>query len=80
VQRDAHSGTVAMLLKVDHLVNGSSTDPAYFRARARTYRSCAGAAGDAVIHEELLRLARTYERMAVDAEIAHKASAADHGV
>ena len=67
-----------MLRKAEHLVNSNSTDPAYFRARARKYRSCAGAAGDAVIHEELLRLARIYERMAADAEIVRKASATDH--
>lgn len=67
-----------MLLKADHLVNCNSTDPAYFRARARNYRSCAGQAGDAVIHQELLRLAHTYERMAIDAEIERQASAAEH--
>ena len=67
-----------MLLKADHLVNGNSTDPAYFRARARKFRCCAGAAGDAAIHQELLRLAQTYERMTVDAEIERRASAAGH--
>jgi hypothetical protein len=50
------------------LVNHASIDPAYFRARARTFRHCAGEEGDAVVYEELLRLARIYERMAKDAE------------
>ena len=50
------------------LVNRASTDPAYCRARARVFRHCAGDSGDAVVYEELLRLARIYERMAKDAE------------
>jgi hypothetical protein len=67
-----------MLLAGEDLVNSNSTDPAYFRARARTYRRCAGEAGDGVIHQELLRLAQVYERMAIDAEIEGKANAARH--
>ena len=67
-----------MLLGTANLVNSTSVDPAYFRARARKYRGCAGQAGDAVIHDELLRLAQIYERMAIDAEIERKASATGH--
>lgn len=58
------------------LVNRASTDPAYFRARARNFRRCAGETGDAVVHRELLRLAKIYERMAKDAEIEWPAGAA----
>jgi hypothetical protein len=67
-----------MLLKSEHLVNSNSTDAAYFRARARKFRSRAGAAGDAVIHRELLRLARAFERLAIDAEIERNSSTAGH--
>jgi len=50
------------------LVNRASTDPAYCRARPRVFRRCAGDAGDAVVYEDLLRLAQIDERMATDAE------------
>jgi hypothetical protein len=59
-------------------VNGEVTDAAYLRARARTFRRQAGMAGDAVVHQELLRLADIYERLAENAEIeeaARRASA-----
>jgi hypothetical protein len=69
-------GKRVMLCKAEHLVNSNSTDAAYFRARARKFRSCARAAGDAVIHRELLRLAQAFERLAIDAEIERTASAA----
>jgi hypothetical protein len=54
-------------------LNATSTDPAYFRARAREFRRQAGGTGDAVIHRELLRLAEIYERMAENAEIEARA-------
>lgn len=67
-----------MVLKADRLVNCRSTGSAYFRARAQKFRCCAGAAGDAAIHRELLQLAQTYERMAADADIERQASVAGH--
>jgi hypothetical protein len=63
-------------VRSEHLLNKASTDAAYLRGRAGQYRRHAGGARDSVIHEELLRLADTYERMADNAEIEQQAGIA----
>lgn len=56
--------------------NGSATDPAYFRGRARKFRRSAAGAGDAVTHQEMLRLAEVFDRMAANAEVERRAGIA----
>jgi hypothetical protein len=49
-------------------VTNLSQNPAAFRRKAGEFRRYAEGANDQVVHDELLRLATLYERMAVRGE------------